>query len=127
MFCFVSLYARTCLDLQEKMTKAFVANGAQRPNQSPAVEQCFNAGLANWLRETRVENPSAYGRKLWDLAIGLKSPHLSKEGVLLPRNDDLFVVREYEGYARTVKKTGLLDVHQVDDAIACRTEEGGMI
>jgi hypothetical protein len=50
MFCFVSLYAHTCFDLQEKMTKAFVANGAQRPNQSPAVGQCFNAGLANWLR-----------------------------------------------------------------------------
>ena len=87
----------------------------------------MNAGLANWLRETRVGNPNRLWKKLWELAIGLKSPHLSKEGVLLPRNDDLFVVREYEGYARTVKKTGLLDVHQVDDAIACRTEEGGLI
>ena len=46
---------------------------------------------------------------------------------MLPRNDDLFVVREHEGNARTVKKTGLLDVHQVDDAIARRTEEGGII
>jgi hypothetical protein len=35
MFCFVSLYARTSFDLQEKMTEAFVANGARSDRTSP--------------------------------------------------------------------------------------------
>jgi hypothetical protein len=54
---------------------------------------------------------------------GLKSPHFSKEGVLLPGNDDLFVVGEHESDARTIKKARLLDVHEVNNAIARRPKE----
>jgi hypothetical protein len=60
-------------------------------------------------------------------ATELKSPHFTKEGVLLSRNDDLFIVRKHKGNPRTIEEAGLLDVDQVDNAIACRTEEGGII
>jgi hypothetical protein len=58
---------------------------------------------------------------------GLKSPHFSKEGVLLPRNDNLLIVRQHKGNARTIEETRLLDMHQVDNAIARRAEEGGIV
>ena len=98
-------------------TKALTGRRDGQLSEAPLKRPRKLAALKRELRSHR----------LWELPIGLKSPPLSKERVLLPRNDDLFVVREHEGNARTVKKTGLLDVHQVDDAIACRTEEGGLI
>ena len=45
MFSFDSHLRRTCFDLQEKMVKTFVANGAERPGQFPAVEQPCQRGL----------------------------------------------------------------------------------
>jgi hypothetical protein len=95
MFCFVSLYARTCVDLQEKML----------------------------LRNKDARETSISLRLPIERSARLKSPHFSKEGVLLPGNDDLFVVGEDEGDARTIKKARLPDVHEVNDAIAGRPKE----